>query len=988
MKKYFLLIFCAAALYGQSFNSEISGERKNNNVVYEKMSVLASAQLQDKESFIRSRAAQAKVLGANWSFQRADTISWWYVKAVDTNTVWACGYSAITNGAGRGYVSLSTNRGTTWINASGTLANLNAAITCIMPISSTTAWAGDETGKIYYTSNQGATWTTQSTGQANWINDIIYIGANTLLAVSDPLTQGGQFLFLRTTNGSTWSQVFSSSASRSDSLEWCLNRASGIFGLYIYVGTNLRSILRSTDQGLTWSVLSTQPSVSPLSFAMRTITTGIITGSYGYVAKLSGTTLSTVTPFETGSIRTSQWIASASKYVAGGFNGFFSSTDLGTTWTKDAEVFPTAINYLTFPSSTVGWVCGQGMISRFDSYNAASSPSITSFTPSSGAVGSSVTITGTNFGATQGASSVRFGTTTASIVSWSNTSITATVPSLSAGGYTISVQTANGTASSSSQFTVSSITLSAPSIGPPANGSMQLTSVTLSWTTVSAATSYDIEYGANIGGTFTGKTVNTISNSYSLINLAQGTTYLWRVRAKNANGISNWSSQFSFTTTSTVTAVLQSVVSFPSTPKNSTDYRLFTYPDNNSPEVNTIVSGETPKDFRLFSDNGGTVPSHLDELKADDKFKVGEGFWLIKKGNLDINQSIVLKPFATSTNYVNISVRTNKWNIIGSPFLTSVKWSDVVAANSLTSGSVIYSYDGSFSVATTLDPFAGYYYFGNNLSSLRIPYPFTSPPENLPKQNSTLTKIGIQYTSPINKDYSAFVGIDEKSQIGFDEYETRKPPVFSDQGSVWFNKPEWDEVHSRFASDIRPALGEGQQWNFVVHHPFKEKGQLQFSGLENLSPEYSAVLIDNETKSMTKVSTNLPIAIYPSKVEKNYSLLIGKRAFIESKKEKYIPEEFQLMQNYPNPFNPGTIIQYQIPHNPPLQGGSREAAGGFVTLEIYDALGREVTTLVNEVKEPGYYSVYFDASRFSSGVYFAKLTMGDKVQLKKLILTK
>lgn len=103
--------------------------------------------------------------------------------------------------------------------------------------------------------------------------------------------------------------------------------------------------------------------------------------------------------------------------------------------------------------------------------------------------------------------------------------------------------------------------------------------------------------------------------------------------------------------------------------------------------------------------------------------------------------------------------------------------------------------------------------------------------------------------------------------------------------------------------------------------------------------------------------------------------------------EKYsdlLPWAYSLQQNFPNPFNPSTTIQFQIPST------------GFVTLKVYDVLGKEIATLVNEQKSAGSYSVKFDASKLSrqntgglaSGVYFYKLQVGDFVETKKLMLTK
>jgi hypothetical protein len=97
---------------------------------------------------------------------------------------------------------------------------------------------------------------------------------------------------------------------------------------------------------------------------------------------------------------------------------------------------------------------------------------------------------------------------------------------------------------------------------------------------------------------------------------------------------------------------------------------------------------------------------------------------------------------------------------------------------------------------------------------------------------------------------------------------------------------------------------------------------------------------------------------------------------VENEKDLETPEEFSLSQNYPNPFNPTTYIEFRI------------ANFGFVLLKIYDLLGKEVATLVNEEKPAGNYEVEFDASNLSSGVYIYKLTAGEFNSTKKLILIK
>jgi hypothetical protein len=89
-----------------------------------------------------------------------------------------------------------------------------------------------------------------------------------------------------------------------------------------------------------------------------------------------------------------------------------------------------------------------------------------------------------------------------------------------------------------------------------------------------------------------------------------------------------------------------------------------------------------------------------------------------------------------------------------------------------------------------------------------------------------------------------------------------------------------------------------------------------------------------------------------------------------------MPAAFGLDQNYPNPFNPTTQIEYQLP------------VAAHVTLKVYDVLGREVATLVNEIQDAGVYLATFDGTRLASGVYFYRLTASGKDQVRKMLLTK
>ncbi|MCX6163078.1 MAG: agmatine deiminase family protein [Ignavibacteriae bacterium] len=88
------------------------------------------------------------------------------------------------------------------------------------------------------------------------------------------------------------------------------------------------------------------------------------------------------------------------------------------------------------------------------------------------------------------------------------------------------------------------------------------------------------------------------------------------------------------------------------------------------------------------------------------------------------------------------------------------------------------------------------------------------------------------------------------------------------------------------------------------------------------------------------------------------------------------PVKFELMQNYPNPFNPSTKIGYSL------------KSDSYVTLKVFDALGREVTVLVNGYRKAGVYNETFDASDLAQGVYFYRLSAGDFTDVKKGVLVK
>jgi hypothetical protein len=97
-----------------------------------------------------------------------------------------------------------------------------------------------------------------------------------------------------------------------------------------------------------------------------------------------------------------------------------------------------------------------------------------------------------------------------------------------------------------------------------------------------------------------------------------------------------------------------------------------------------------------------------------------------------------------------------------------------------------------------------------------------------------------------------------------------------------------------------------------------------------------------------------------------------------------IVSNFKLEQNYPNPFNPSTKIKFVIPS----VIASEAKQSQLVSLKVYDVLGNEIATLINEELSPGEYEVDFDSKQLTSGIYFYTLVAGSFVQTKKMLLLK
>ena len=185
-------------------------------------------------------------------------------------------------------------------------------------------------------------------------------------------------------------------------------------------------------------------------------------------------------------------------------------------------------------------------------------------------------------------------------------------------------------------------------------------------------------------------------------------------------------------------------------------------------------------------------------------------------------------------------------------------------------------------------------------------------------------------------------------------------------------------THKVLTANIPDLIESGQQISLVLDSPAGRNIQFNADGIERLvQPGQMAYLVDQVTGKSWDLISRPTFGVDIQQPTTTFALLIGSEEFVTNAAESYLPERFTLEKNYPNPFVNSTQIGYSLP------------ASEMVILEIYDVLGRRITTLVNHHQEAGYYSVDWNPdTSLSNGVYFYRLSAGGFVQTNKMILVR
>jgi hypothetical protein len=387
----------------------------------------------------------------------------------------------------------------------------------------------------------------------------------------------------------------------------------------------------------------------------------------------------------------------------------------------------------------------------------------------------------------------------------------------------------------------------------------------------------------------------------------------------------------------------------------------------------------------------------------------GESYFLIKRGSATLsNKSAGTTAKSTdgaSGSFDGWQLRSNDWTLVGNPFNFEIDLARLWLKTRnirLDTMRNVWSYDGTWKLhPQRLEPWGGIVVFNSGDADMLIYEPPDDNPSASPTAKSVerhhgysiLTQnlgpnewlLPVRAESRACRDEDNYFGVRKSAKTGPDEFDYHEPPLLP--GGLSLSFIAGDEARRRnLAVDIRPLQTQGNEWTVLIQSQSENDVTLSFEDLEKLPPELEIYLFDPGSTLWRDLRQQSEIAIYVPAFpqSKTLTVLVGEKSFLQehTKGLSMVPASFIVYQNFPNPFNPATMIQYGLPR------------AERVTLKIYNLLGKEVATLVdNEPKAPGYHAVIWNGRnkngmRVASGVYVYRMRAGSIVMAKKLALVK
>jgi len=612
-------------------------------------------------------------------------------------------------------------------------------------------------------------------------------------------------------------------------------------------------------------------------------------------------------------------------------------------------------------------------------YVSSSTPFISSISPTSLRTDETLTISGNNFGTIQASSKIWIGSninnrSEITPQSWSETVVSAIIPSFFGTGFYSVWLEINGTLiESSEQIQIvktasiddNTITLNGVNgkSGNPVTGNRPF----IEFEAVAGAQDYRITMESNSGSNFT---LTTETSFRYPTELNYGETYTVTITPRflldsGSEPIDGPSVSIVFNVFSYSSTVSNSVSYSPSGDLLASDFRLLGI-SGASTSISSLISIPS-EEYKVFRWSGSSFSEFYSNSVP------GEGYWVIAASPFQVSTAPASVTLDENNAY-SIPIKSD-WNIIANPFGTSINWTEELGG-----GQALYEWAGNWVPTTTLQPSKAYAWkntTGN--SELVLNYydlivnqesaKRSSSSDNQASKKQVITLLAQGDESFGTRSVQVAIYPESQNQ-NLDKFDTELPPqpfevsqislIDESNKSSRFIRKALTSSKTGYSVPLAFELLEDQ--NLQLHVDFSD--ELNEAGLINL--------INGRYYSLTKdlIQINLP------KGNHKFQFVSGESSFIHEQQATLMPKDFTLTQNYPNPFNPSTQIAFSLP------------IASTVKLEVYDLLGRRVALLADGMLNAGYHTRLFDGSDLSSGMYLYRIQAGDFIQVKKMMLLK
>ena len=344
---------------------------------------------------------------------------------------------------------------------------------------------------------------------------------------------------------------------------------------------------------------------------------------------------------------------------------------------------------------------------------------------------------------------------------------------------------------------------------------------------------------------------------------------------------------------------------------------------------------------------------------------------------------------------LSITMQPRKWHFVSAPYLFPVA---VDANQSIFIGPYTYGAFGSEGqegwstgqVQTTFEPWGGYIIYNNTDQTRTLDIRSTALSKVILSKRNTIAAPGwLLNLTAIGQDYfdtGNIIGRTADATEGLDGHDHPEPPTVGD-GYLSITVGEYDQDRSVLrTSDIRSIQVLDGEWDLAISTK-GESGPIKLTYSLEGNPPSIIALIDLLTQEVYRLSEGehpAQITNFNERVPYSLKVVAGSESYVSQTVQNILealPKGFTLSQNFPNPFNPFTTIEYALPS--PTR----------VSLRIYNLIGQEITTLLDNWQDMGYHeTIWYGRDRFgrrvASGVYFVVLRANGHILTRKMVLLK